>query len=112
MSRSKLQDGARLVPFGSMCVRQAHPADRRLVGRANSAPLTDRAFEVGAGPGGVACGQPHLAMREDRRGRQRPALEDCCDARELLGGRSGPLDVPGGDLNLHLRREQRRPAEV
>ena len=29
---------------------------------------------------------------------ERPALEGCCDARELLGGRSGSLDVPGGHL--------------
>ena len=33
-------------------------------------------------------------------------------ARELVGCRARPVDVPSGDLNLHLRLEERRPTEV
>ena len=45
-------------------------------------------------------------------GRQRPAFEDCRHARELVGGRLGPVEIASGNLDLDLRLEERRTPEV
>ena len=112
MRRSELQDGVRLVPLGPMCVPEAHSSARGLVGRTNLTPLMGRDFEAAPSAGAVTCRQSYLSEREGRAGRQRLAFEDCRDAGELVGGRLGPVEIPSGDLDLHLRLEDRRPTEV
>ena len=72
----------------------------------------DGGLEIASGRRHVANGQSYLSAREDGAGRERLALEECRHARELVGCRARPGDVPSGDLNLHLRREERRPTEV
>lgn len=99
-----------LIPFGTMCIRKPHSSECGFVGRANLAPLMDGGLEIASGPGRVAGGQSNLPVCQDRSGRERLALEDCRHARELVGCRARTVDVPSGDLNLHLRREERRPA--
>ena len=112
VSRSELQDGVGLIPFGTMCVRESHSSESGFVGRANFSPLMDGGLEIASGRRHVASGQPYLSAREDGGGRERLALEDGRHAREFVGGRARPVDVPSGNLNLYLRREERRPTEV
>ena len=95
-----------------MCVRKPHSSESGFVGRADFAPLMDGGLEIASGPGHVANGQSYLSAREDGACGERLALEDCRHARELVGCCTRPVDVPRGDLNLYLRREERRPAKV
>ena len=61
---------------------------------------------------GVALGEPHPSSGEGGAGDQRLALESGGDELQLVGGRSGPVDVAGRDLDLDLRLEQRRALQV
>ena len=53
-----------------------------------------------------------LPSSEGRAGDQRLALEPGGDELQLVGGRAGPVDVAGRDLDLDLRLEQRRALQV
>ncbi len=51
-------------------------------------------------------------MRKRRAGDQRLALEPGGHPSQLVSGRARTRDVTGGDLDLDLRFEQRRPLQV
>ena len=112
LSRSKLAEGARLVPDGATGVRKPHSSERRLVRRADVAPSPDGLFEIAARSGRVRLGKSDLSAREHGAGGERFARENGGDARELVGRRSRPIDVPAGNLDLDLCFEQRGAAEI
>ena len=106
-----LQLGALLAAAGGVGLGEAEACDRRLVRGADVVP---ESYGVGEGllrSGRVALGVLHPSSSERGTGDEGLALEASRDEFQLLGGGSGPVDVPDGDLDLDLRLEQRRPLQ-
>ena len=60
----------------------------------------------------IAVGEPHSSAGVSGAGDQRLAPESGGDDIELVGGRSGPVDVPTCDRDLDLRLEQRGALQI
>ena len=96
-----------LAAAGAVRLGQGHACDRRLIGGADFvpavAPLPTRTVRAR----GIAVGEPDPSSSEGCAGDQRFALEAGGDELQLVGGRSGPAEVAGRELDLDLGREQR-----
>ena len=95
-----------------MGVGEAQAGERRLVRGADFVPEPHRFGQGLFRARRVAVGEPHPSAGEGGAGDQRFALESGGDELQFVGGRSGPVDVAGRDLDLDLRLEQRRALQV
>ena len=108
----RLQHGPVLAAVGAMGIGEVEAGDRRLVRGADLVPESHRFGQRLFGAGRVAIGEPHPSASEGGAGHERLALESGGDDLQLVGGRAGPVDVAGCDLDLDLRLEQRRALQV
>src|SRR5688500_13437577 len=102
----ELERGALLLSVCAERVGEVHPCECRLVRCANIAPLLGRGLEVTERARRIADCQSYPSLSEGRTGRKRLALKECRHAPELVGGRPGPIEVAGGNLDLDLRLEE------
>ena len=93
-------------------LREGTARECGLVGCADLAPELDGIREELLRAGGIALGEPQPAVGDGRARDQRFALETDSDRLELGGSRARLVEVTGRDLDLDLRVEQRRPAQV
>ena len=100
------------LPLARVGLGEAHACERRLVRGADLVPESHRFGEGLFRARRIAVGEPHPSASEGGAGGQRFALEPGGDELQLVGGRSGPADVAGRDLDLDLRLEQRRALQV
>lgn len=98
----ELQDGLMLAATGVKGFGEAHACERRLVGRAHFVPEPRSFREELLRVRRIAFGESHPSLGEGRAGDQPLAPVLSGDNPELLGRRSGPVDVADGDLDLDL----------
>ena len=101
-----------LAAAGAVGLGEAEAGERRLVRGADFVPEPHRFGQGLFRARRIAVGEPHPSAGEGGAGDQRLALESGGDELQLVGGRSGPADVAGRDLDLDLRLEQRRALQV
>ena len=98
----------------SATVRLGEPGagERRLVRRADLSPQPGRFLEVLLRSAGVTFSEPHPSVGQGGAPDERLAGEPIGDPPQFLGRRSGPARLPGRDLDLDLRLEQRGTTEL
>jgi hypothetical protein len=87
---------------GSMGIGEAHTCERRLVRGADFVPASHRFGQGLFRARRIAVGEPHPSSRKRGAGGQRFALKSGGYELQLVGGRTGPGDVTGRDLDLDL----------
>jgi hypothetical protein len=100
--RLAFQVGPVLAAGGVVGVGEALACERCLV---RGADLVPESYRLGQGlfcVGRIAVGEPHPSSSKRGAGDQRFALESSGYELQLVGGRSGPGDVPDRDLDLDL----------
>ena len=100
------------LPLAWWASARPRRALRRFVGGADFVPQSHRFGQGLFCARRIAVGEPHPSAGVGGAGDQRFALETGGDEIELVGGRSGPVDVAGRDGDLDLRLEQRGALQV
>ena len=94
-----------MAAAGVVGVGEAEAGERRFVGGADFVPQSHRFGQELLCTRHIAVGEPQPSSSVGRAGDQSLALEPGGYELQLVGGRSSPSDVAGGDGDLDLRLE-------
>ena len=109
--RLELENGVVLAATGAESLCENHSRERRLIGRADLVPQSCGFRATPFRLRRVALREPHASASQGRPGDQRLALKSGGHPLQLVGRGTGSAEIAAGDLDLHLRIEQRRPLQ-
>ena len=97
---------------GAVRIGKAEAGDRGFVWGSHFVPQPEGVGEEPLCVAGVAVGEMHACPALCRAGGQRLALEPGGDDLEFIAGDARPVEIAGGDRDLDLGVEQRRPPQI